>query len=135
MLRYDELAQAWRVRGDLSGIQETLAYEDERYVSDDGEVSFLIQSGGTPTQDGWTMTFRVIDGLTAARGDNDGDATTREVAIDNPGDPVYFHYRVGPDDQGWRPVDDRPFVLVTGQGSDLVGRVMPQEGLVDASWQ
>ncbi|MEZ4319049.1 MAG: hypothetical protein R3F61_16155 [Myxococcota bacterium] len=135
VLRYDELVQAWRVRGDLSGMQEGLAYEDQRYVSDDGEVSFLILSGGTPSQDGWVMTFRVVEGLTSARGDNDGDASTREVVLDHPGDPVYFHYRVGPDDQGWRPVDDRPFVLVAGEGSDRVGRVMPQEGLIDASWE
>jgi len=135
VLRYDEIALAWRVRGDIAGEQEKLAYEDVRYISDNGEISFLILSGGVPSQDSWTMSFRMINGLTSARGDNDGDPATREVIIDHPGDPVYFHYRVGPDDQGWRPVDDRPFVLVAGEGSDRVGRVMPQEGLMDASWE
>jgi hypothetical protein len=135
LLRYDLIQQGWVVRGDLSGRQETLAFEDQRYVSDDGEVSFTILSGSTPSRDGWTISFRVQQGLSVALGDDDGDPTTREIVIDHPGDPVYFHYRVGPDDQGWRPVDERPHVLVAGEGSDRVGRVMPQEGWIDASWQ
>ncbi len=135
VLRYDQIQQGWTVRGDLSGTQESLAFEDERYVSDDGELSFTILSGATPSQDGWTISFRMQQGLTVALGDTDGDRSTREVVIDHPSDPVYFHYRVGPDDEGWRPVDERPHVLVAGEGSDRVGRVMPQEARIDASWE
>lgn len=134
ILRYDELAQGWRVRGFLSGDQEAIAYEDERYISDDGEISFLLRSGGLPSQDGWSIRFEMVDGVTRADGDNDGDGTTREVSIDNPSDPLFFHYRVGRTDQGWRPVDDRPFVLVAGEASDRVGRVQPNEGKIGATW-
>ena len=57
VLRFDELVQGWRVRGDLSGEQDTIAYEDIRYVSDDGEISFLILSGGTPDEAGLVWKY------------------------------------------------------------------------------
>lgn len=132
-VRYDETVQAWRVRGSRSGDQVALAYEDRRYLSDTGAISFVIRSGATATREGWQFRFTVIDGVNYAAGDNDGDGLN-EVPLELPGDPVYFHYRVGPSEGGYRLIDERPFVLVPAEASDTVGRVMPQEGRYEVGW-
>ncbi|MCA9570094.1 MAG: hypothetical protein KC656_19750, partial [Myxococcales bacterium] len=67
-------------------------------------------------------------------GDENGDIRTLEAALEEPGDPLYFHYEVGPRTGGWYRVDDRPHVLVAAGASDRVGRGDPQEGSVDAAW-
>ncbi len=134
VLRYDAIQQGWRVIGDLSGEQPSLAYEDVRYVSDDGEISFLLLSGSTPPRDGWRISFRMIAGITRAVGDQDGDLRSLETPLDQPSDPLFFHYQVGPRTGGWYPVDDRPHLLVAGMASDRVGRIDPQEGIIDATW-
>lgn len=133
-LAFDEVQQGWVVSGLLSGVQESLAYEDVRYTSDDGEISFTIRSGQTPSQSGFTINFRMAEGLTSADGNEDGIASTLEVFLDQPGDPLYFHYEVGRRDQGWYAEDDRPHVLVAAESADRVGRVDPQEGTIDATW-
>jgi hypothetical protein len=132
-LRFDKNQQYWVVRGSLSGEQENPAYEDERYLSDDGSVSFVVRAGGTPSDDGWEMTFAVLDGALAANGDDDDDGI-REIRLSNMGDPTAFTYRVGPRDGGWAKVEQRALVLVTAQGSDSVGRVDPQDATVDGQW-
>ena len=133
-LRYSEPDQAWHVDGSLTGDQAQLAYEDKRYTSDKGEVSFVIRAGTNPSEDGWMMQFRVFDGILTARGDNNAD-NQRDVRMEVPGDPLYFHYRVGPTGNGWKKVDERPFVLVLGQGSDIAGRVKPQTGEIEVTWE
>jgi hypothetical protein len=133
-LHFDRNQQGWEVDGTLSGVQATLAHEDERYVSADGAVSFLIHSGATPTEDGWRIVFRVDEGIIDAENDDDGDGA-RDGAFDVPSDPVFFHYRVGPLTGGMRTVDDRPFVLVAAESSDRVGRVEPSTGDVEVDWQ
>jgi len=132
-LTYHQDLQAWEVEGTRSGVQEHLAYEDQRYVSDSGAVSFVIRGGITPSEDGWQISFAVLTGVVEANGDNDRDGA-RDVELDLPQDPVFFHYRVGGSDGGWDPVDDRAFVLVPAAGSDLFGRVDPQTGQIDAWW-
>jgi hypothetical protein len=132
-LTFDLPTQSWEVEGAVSGIQATPAREDERYLSDDGSVSFVLRAGGTPSQDGWTIAFEVMEGILSVDGDNDGDQS-REVPFDMPGDPVFFHYTVGPRDNGWIEVDDRAFVLVPAAASNTVGRVNPQEGTVEVNW-
>ncbi|MCA9491514.1 MAG: hypothetical protein KC621_16395 [Myxococcales bacterium] len=140
-LRYDQQIQAWRVRGTWSGEQEAVAYEDERYLSDRGEISFTIRAGHTASRDGWSIRFSVDSGVAAATGDLDGDKV-RDVDLGVGGDPVYYEYRVGiagpigdHDGEGWVPVDLRPLVLVPGVSTNEVGRVDPQDPLVDVGWQ
>lgn len=133
-LQFDELRQGWIVSGTRSGPQSALAIEDQRYTSDDGEITFFVASGQSPSRDGWTMSFVINEGLTSADGDQDGIPASIEVALDQPSDPLFFHYLVGPRENGWAPEDDRPHVLVAGSASDRVGRVDPQEGTIDASW-
>jgi hypothetical protein len=133
-LRFDRVAQGWRVEGAISGEQAGLAYEDQRYVSDDGAVSFTIRSGTQPSEDGWTIRFNVLEGFLLAEGDNDRDGT-REAPIDMPTDPVFFSYRVGPQDNGWDPVDERSFLLVASTTGERVGRIEPPAGDVEVDWQ
>lgn len=134
VLLFDRNQQAWVVEGTLSGVQVGLAREDQRYVTDDGAVSFLVRSGHEATEDGARISFRVLDGILYADGDNDDD-DRRDVEFDLPSDPVFFSYRVGPVDGGWTAVDERPFVLVAGRASDTVGRIEPQTGDVEIGWQ
>jgi hypothetical protein len=131
---FDAGLQGWRVEGILAGEQSNIAWEDQRYTSDLGEVSFLIRAGSTPSQDGWQILFDVIDGALAATGDNDlnGD---RDIVLDMPSDPVAFTYRVGPSGGGWDVVDERPFVLVLSQSKDIAARVEPPTGLIEVDWE
>lgn len=138
---FDQNLQGWRVRGTLTGEQEALAYENERYLSDNGEVSFVIRSGATPSQDGWRIEFTVNGGFAQATGDNDGDGDP-EITLGLTGDPVYFEYRVGlagpigdHDGEGWYPVDIRSYMLVPGASTNQVGRVDPQLGIVEVGWR
>ena len=129
-VRYNRNLSGWEVEGSLSGVQTTLAREDVRYMSDEGAVSFVIASGSAPSEDGSIISFGVSEGVLTADGDNDNDGKP-DVNFDTPNDPVFFSYRVGPTDGGWDPVDERPFVLITGQSSDLIGRVEPQTGEIE----
>jgi hypothetical protein len=144
---YDEVVQAWRVRGTLSGDQEALAYEDIRYLSDGGEVSFMIRSGATPSQDGWRISFDVTAGSAQSTGDLDNPPDgIPEIALGVATDPTFFQYRVGlagpigaHEGEGWYPVDIRPLLLVPGASSNQVGRVDPQQeppaAGVELEWQ
>ena len=133
-LIFDRNLQGWVATGSVSGEQQNIVYEDQRYLSDDGSISLVIRAGTSPSEDGWTMQFNVRDGVLTANGDNEPRDNDRDVPFDYPGDPVFFHYRVGPYDNGWRPIDDRPFVLVPAEGGNLVGRVKPQNADVEISW-
>jgi hypothetical protein len=140
-LTFDQNQQAWRVEGQLSGEQQALAIEDERYVSDNGEVSFVIRSGITASRDGWSIQFQVDIGAAEANGDNDLDGIS-EFVLGIAADPVYFEYQVGhagpigdSQGEGWLPIDIRPFVLVPAASSNEVGRVDPQEALIEVGWE
>lgn len=125
-LTYDAAVGAWRVRGSVSGVQERLAYEEERYLSDDGEISFTMRAGVTPSTDGWRIRFNVIDGAVKGDGDNQDDRV-REVELDLPGRPVAIYGRLDGEDRAW--------VAVPASGSDIVVRVNASSGIVDAIWE
>jgi hypothetical protein len=132
--RFDQALQAWVVEGSLSGRQQALAYEGQRYISDRGEVSFLIRAGSTPSIDGWEFTFQVRDGLFRADGDNDLDNRV-DVPLDLPGDPIGFTAR--PREQigaGWQDGEDRAFVLVAAEGADLIARIEARYGFILPWW-
>jgi hypothetical protein len=140
-LTFDQNLQGWRVVGELSGEQQGIAIEDERYLSDNGEVSFVIRAGIMASRDGWTIQFQVDNGAAEANGDRDLDGIA-EFDIGISSDPVYFEYQVGHagpigDSQGagWLPVDIRPFVLLPAASSNEVGRVDPQEALIEVGWE
>lgn len=144
-MRFDRTQAAWNVFGNLSGVQQGRAFEEERYLSDDGSISFTVRSGSAPTQDGWQINFRVDAGILEAEGIDDTDTEARLLSV--PGDPVYFHYTAGqhrvvpvltaPGTWGvevYETPTDRPYVLVLGQGSDSVHRIDPQDGASESVW-
>lgn len=143
-VRFDGTVGAWRVRSTTLGDQEGLAYEDQRYISDLGEVSFTIRAGAVPSQDGWEFSFGVDDGALSATGDQNGDGQ-RETILGAPGDPVFFHYLAGRDEEvdiDWQSgaiqtVDgktDRAYVLLPSTGADNVARINPETGGVEVRW-
>jgi hypothetical protein len=146
-LTFDEILQAWEVRGSVSGVQEALVIEDVRYLSDGGEISFVLRSGVTPTRDGWAITFDVNAGSAQATGDLDNPPDgIPEIALGVASDPSYYEYRVGlagpigdHEGAGWYPVDVRPLLLVLGSSTNQVARVDPQEeppgAGVELEWQ
>jgi hypothetical protein len=124
-IRYDELVQAWRVIGTISGEQDALAYEDVRYVSDAGEISFLIRSGLRPSVDGWLLEVEINNGALQADGAN-GSTTGRSIRLDMPGDPIVTSVVEG-DEQ-------IPYVVVSATGADIVLRVDPRDAFIDRVW-
>lgn len=124
-LMFDGNVQGWRVEGSVSGEQASIAWENQRYVSDDGAVSFLVRSGSTPSRAGWTMQFQVLEGALSADGDLDGDNQrgANEGQIDIPGPPMPFV-------EG-----DTPWIAVPSGGDDTVGRIDPRTGRMDLAWR
>ena len=132
-LRYDANQTGWIVEGTVSGVQDSLAYEDRRYVSDNGAVSFVIQSGIRPSEDGWQFQFGVNSGLLGVTGDSTGDGT-RDVSFSLPGDPMAYREVKTLTDNLWQPVVDQPYVLVPVSGSDLVAKIDPLTGFVEVAF-
>jgi hypothetical protein len=124
-LRYDEIAQGWRAQGSVSGLQDRLIVEDERWLSDRGQLSLLMRAGSTPSQDGWQLLFNVLDGALRAIGDNNGDGN-RDYNLDLPGRPVVFVREAG----GTR----IPFVVVASTTGDFVVKIDPRTSLISAVW-
>jgi hypothetical protein len=91
-LTYVEVLGAWQVEGSLSGEQGNLAIENQRYVSDNGSISFLIASGSAMSTQGDQLVFSTRAGLAVAGGDTDGDSTV-EIPLENPGRPISFEWR------------------------------------------
>ncbi len=100
LVTYVESAGHWLVEGALSGPQEAVAYEDERYVSDTGAVSFLIRSGTLASSDGDQFDFETVEGLVVADGDVTGDGV-RDIALELPGRPVAYELPDPDAETGW----------------------------------
>lgn len=122
---FDATLQGWRVFGERSGEQVRIAREDERYLSDDGSVSFLIRAGANATPDGAGFTFRVNPGMLAIDGDNVDDGN-REANLDMPSRPVWFQTLIDG--------DLLTRVLIGSGAGDLFARVNPENADVDATW-
>ena len=129
-LTYRSYLGGWEVEGDVSGVQKNVAYEDTRYVSDAGEFSLMVRSGGTPSRDGWRIEFRSSPGVVQADGDNLSQSSGRNITLALPSDPVYFSYLAGPAGEQ----TERPYLLVVAEGADLAARVHPGDGSVEATW-
>jgi len=107
-LRFDEGTQDWEVEGAISGIQEGRARENLRYVSDEGEISFVIASGARATSDGDWIQFSVNDGVSPVQ------------VLELPADPVIYtdvyDFREG----AWWEHNEREIALVPNTGNDVV---------------
>lgn len=139
-VRFDQNLQAWRVKGAVSGEQAALAYDNVRYLSDDGAISFTIRAGSLPPADGDLFLFTVDPGVPDAIGDTNGDGIP-ELTLGLGSDPVYFEYRVGLagaigdlGGEGWYAEDIRPFTLVASEAANVVARVDPQQAQLEVGW-
>jgi len=107
-LRYLEDTLDWEVEGSISGIQELRAVEDVRYISDVGEISFVIASGARAPSDGDWIRFSVNDGVSPVG------------VLELPGDPLIFtdiyDFREG----SWWSHREREVAMVPNAGNDVV---------------
>ncbi|GEM_PF-1533452 len=106
--RFDEVEQSYEVEGSFSGVQENRAYEGDRYVSDGGEISFLIQPGTLPTTQGDFWRFPVNDGVTPI------------LLGELPGDPVVYTELYDDRSGRWWQLRQREIGAVPNSGNDMV---------------
>ncbi len=106
--RFDEVLQSYEVEGSFSGVQQNRAFEGERYVSDGGELSFLIQPGTLPTTQGDFWRFPVNDGVTPVR------------LGELPGDPVVYTELYDDRSGRWWALRQREIAAVPNSGNDMV---------------
>lgn len=129
---YDETVGAWEVEANLDGPQTGLAYEDSRYVSDAGELSFTILAGAAPSSDGDAFIFVVDDAVLRVTGTQTASGSTDAFTL--PAAPVIFQWESGNTGGGWDPLDRRTYALVPVTGSDKVVRVRLSTWDVEVGW-
>ena len=132
-ITYDGMQGDWEVEATVGGIQEGRVQEDQRYVSDDGSVSFLILAGAQPSTDGDSFSFSIDEGLLRI----DEVVLPRGVGTDPlemPAAPVSFVYEAGPSGGGWDEDHTRSFALVPVTNSDFVLRIHMQAWKIDVVW-
>lgn len=128
-MRFDAVQQGWVVEGDISGRLPELVREDERYLAPNGAFSLVIRAGSQPSEDGWQIAFKLLEGAVSADGDTDKDGV-RDLNFDLPGDPIVVYGRAGGVPTGAR----RPWVLTAAQSADIVVRIKPETGELDRLW-
>lgn len=133
---YDAADGSWLVEGSFVGIQEGRAYEDTRYISDGGELSFLILSGSQPSTEGDQFRWRTFDGVVKVSGDTNGDnfIGSGEQAFSLPGRPVPYAHLSGPTGGGWDAVNRKVGVIWPLTNDDRVLRVNLQSVAAEVSW-
>ena len=132
-LSYSEVDGSWEVEGSRSGIQEARALEDQRYVSDQGAISFTIMAGSLPTSDGDSFVFFTDEGILRINGALRPGAVEASP-LELPATPVIFQYDAGPTGGPWDALDRRTFVLLPVTNSDLVMRVRIKSWVTDVIW-
>lgn len=133
---FDEVDGSWVVEGSDAGLQENRAYEDVRYISDRGEISFLLLAGSQPSSEGDRFTFEVFAGSLKIAGDinGDGQISSGEYTLRAPGRPTAYRYFAGATGGGWDLVNRKVGVLWPMTGSDSVFRVNMQSGQIEQVW-
>ncbi|MSP56890.1 MAG: hypothetical protein EXR69_14995 [Myxococcales bacterium] len=134
-ITYDSATTSWEVSGSHSGLQEKHAYDDVRYLNDDGAVSFLIVSGALPATDGDQFFLAVSSGLLAIKGVDSNLDGTVDTALQFPGRPTAFQYEVGPTGGGWDEVDRREMMLLPVTDADTAARIELDGGKAEVEWQ
>ena len=132
-LVFDEVDQSWWVDGGDSGAQESRAWNDLRYVSDEGAISFTIMSGLSPATDGDRYYLTIDDGVLRASGNLDryGD---EEHYFEMPARPTAFWYDAGATGGGWDELDRRAYMLWPITNSDYVVRVRLSSAQGEIVW-
>ena len=130
---YDGVEGAWRARGSVTGEQAGLVYEDTRYTTDDGGLSWLILAGTRPSTDGDTFFFQIEDGVLEM---TEMIISAESIMTFNlPGPPLAFSMDMGPTGGGWNDDRTKAFVLLPLTNNDVVMRIRPQGWSPEVSWQ
>jgi len=132
-LTYDGVEGSWVIEGSISGIQENRAFEDLRYVSDDGGISFVIMAGSFPSSNGDQFTFTTEDGVLRLTSVLRPDGNSELLEI--PAPPHIFQYDSGTTGGGWNEVARHSYALVPSRNSNLVVRVRLDSWGVEAIWK
>lgn len=131
-LTYDGIAGNWEVEGSRSGIQQARAYEDQRYISDEGALTFTILSGTIPSVDGDQYSFTSDDGVLQLTSVDLGNGNFQP--LEAPAPPVLFTYRSGEQGGGWDLLQEHPYALVPVLNSNRVLRVRLDTWAVEIAW-
>jgi hypothetical protein len=130
---YDGVEGAWRARGSVSGEQDGLVYEDTRYTTDEGGLSWLLLAGTRPSTDGDTFFFQVEDGVLEM---TEMIVSAQSIMTFNlPGPPVAFTIDMGPTGGAWNEDRTKAMVLLPLTNNDVVMRIRPQGWTPEVSWQ
>ena len=119
----------------MSGVQAARAHNDQRYMSDEGAISFTILSGVRPASDGDHFTFQMADGLLGLEGSDTDEDGQVNASWEYPSRPAAFQTFNGPTGGGWDPVDRREYVMLPAQNADLVARIWLDSGRTEVAWQ
>jgi hypothetical protein len=129
---YDQAAGNYRVEGVISGEQTNRAYEDQRYVSDHGEIAFTILAGALPTTDGDRWLLHSYEGVLRIRGFTNADGAVEPFEL--PATPTIFQYDAGPSGGGWDQLDRRTYALLPITNSDWAIRVRLDAWKTEVRW-
>ena len=132
-LVYDGVLGAWRARGSVSGEQEGLVYEDTRYTTDEGGLSWLMLAGTRPSTDGDTFFFQVDDGVLEMT--EQVISPEAIMTFNLPAPPLAFAMDMGPSGGGWDEDRTKAFILLPLTNNDVVMRIRPQGWYTEVSWQ
>ena len=130
---YDGTAGNYKVEGSISGEQENRVWEDERYMTDHGEMSFLILSGAAPTTDGDTFSIQVDDGVLRVNQVIRPGGLSSD-ALEQPAPPLVFDIEAGPTGGGWDEDRTQVHILLPVTNSDFVMRVRADSWETEVIW-
>lgn len=133
-ITYDAATTSWTVEGSSSGVQSSHAFDDVRYLSDDGAISFLIISGALPPTAGDQFLLSVSSGLLTIKGVDTNKDGTIEDPLAFPGRPAAFDYLVGPEGGGWNEADRREMLLLPLTDADTAARIELDGGKSEVQW-
>ncbi len=132
-LTYDGAEGNWIVEGDISGVQVNRAWEDQRYLSDDGALSFTLLAGSLPTTDGDIFTFRSQDNVLRISSISRPSGSTQPLEL--PAPPVIFQYTSGQTGGGWDKLQRRTYILQPVENTNAVLRIRMGTWDVEALWE
>ncbi len=130
---YDGALLSWEVEGSKSGVQGRRAYDDARYVSDDGAISFLIVSGALPPSTGDSYTFTTDANVLTYSSTTTADGQ-EPIAWAYPGRAVGYALEGGPTGGGWDEYDVKQYALLPVLNADITAQLLLDEGVSVAFW-
>ncbi len=128
VVTYDGALLSWEVVGSRSGAQQKRAYDDVRYVSDTGAISFFLASGALPPSTGDNYVFATESNLLIYSNSDPGSDGVEQFAWSYPGRPATYALEGGPTGGGWDEYDVDQYALLPVTNSDITATLLLDEG-------